>query len=52
MAPTPMMKPWPGISRGTEWTVPIMPGFVMVHVVPAKSSGDTLPPRTFSMSAS
>ena len=47
-----MTKPWPGISRGTEWTVPIMPGFVIVQVVPAKSSGDTVPPRTFSMSSS
>ena len=36
------MKPWPGISRGTECTVPIIPGLVIVPVVPAKSSGDEL----------
>ncbi len=27
MAPTPMMAPWPGISRGTS-TVPMVPGLV------------------------
>ena len=43
MLPTPTMKPWPGMSRGTECTVPIIPGFVIVHVVPAKSSGEILP---------
>ena len=32
--------------------MPIIPGFVIVHVVPAKSSGDTLPLRTFVMSSS
>ena len=40
------------MSRGTECTVPIMPGLVIVHVVPAKSSGEILPPRTFAISAS
>ena len=32
------MQPWPDISRGTEWTVPIVPGFVRLIVVPWKSS--------------
>ena len=36
--PTPTMVPWPCISRGTEWLVPIVPGLVMLSVVPAKSS--------------
>ena len=31
-----------GMSRGTEWTVPIVPGLVIVPVVPAKSSGEIL----------
>jgi hypothetical protein len=34
MAPTPMIVPWPGIRRGTEWTVPIVPGLVRLIVVP------------------
>ena len=38
IAPTPMIVPWPCISRGTEWTVPIVPGLVRLIVVPAKSS--------------
>ena len=33
-----MMAPWPCISRGTEWFVPMVPGLVRVIVVPAKSS--------------
>ena len=36
--PTPMIAPWPCISRGTEWLVPMVPGLVSVMVVPAKSS--------------
>ena len=52
MLPTPTMKPCPGIRRGTECTVPIMPGFVMDDVVPAKSSGEILPLRTFTISSS
>ena len=52
MLPTPTMKPWPGINRGTEWTVPIMPGLVMVHVVPLKSSGEILLLRTLAIRAS
>ncbi len=39
------MHPWPGISRGTECTVPIVPGLVMVAVVPWKSVTASLPAR-------
>ncbi len=45
MAPTPMMAPCPCISRGTECTVPIVPGLVRLMVVPAKSSALSLPLR-------
>ena len=45
MAPTPMIAPWPAMSRGTLWTVPMLPGFVSVIVVPAKSSAVSLPAR-------
>ncbi len=45
IAPTPTMQPWPGISRGTECTVPIVPGLVRLIVVPAKSSTVSLPVR-------
>ncbi len=37
-APTPMMAPWPSMSRGTECTVPMVPGLVRLMVVPWKSS--------------
>ena len=33
------MTPWPGMSLGTEWTVPSVPGLVRLTVVPEKSSG-------------
>ena len=36
------MTPWPGISRGTDCTVPIVPGLVSVTVAPAKSSAVSL----------
>jgi len=52
IAPTPMMAPWPLISRGTEWTVPIVPGFVSDMVVPAKSSAVSLLPRARRMMSS
>ena len=32
------MTPWPGIRRGTLWTVPIVPGLVSETVAPWKSS--------------
>ena len=51
-APTPMMAPWPCISRGTEWTVPIVPGLVMLMVVPTKSSAVSLPARARRMRSS
>jgi hypothetical protein len=35
MAPTPMIVPWPTISRGCECTVPMPPGLVSEIVVPA-----------------
>ena len=38
-----MMAPWPGIRRGTDCTVPRVPGLVSDTVVPAKSSGLILP---------
>ena len=44
IAPTPMIAPWPFISRGTEWTVPMVPGLVRLIVVPAKSSTVSLLP--------
>ena len=37
MAPVAMMAPWPGISRGTEPSVPTVPGLVSEMVVPSKS---------------
>ncbi len=46
------MNPWPGMRRGTEWTVPIIPGLVMVTVVPAKSSGVIAPVRTLRINSS
>ena len=52
IAPTPRMKPWPGMRRGTECTVPIIPGLVIVPVVPAKSSGVMPPTRTLRISSS
>ena len=42
-----MIAPWPCISRGTEWLVPMVPGLVSVMVVPAKSSTVRLPERAF-----
>ncbi len=38
MAPTPTMVPWPGIRRGTECSVPIVPGLVSEIVVAWKSA--------------
>ena len=39
------MHPWPAISRGTECSVPIVPGLVSVAVVPWKSATASLPAR-------
>ena len=46
MAPTPTITPWPGMSRGTDCLVPIVPGLVRVMVAPAKSSTVSLLERT------
>ena len=47
-----MMAPWPSISRGTEWLVPMVPGLVRVMVVPAKSVTPRLPDRAFFTTSS
>ena len=39
------MHPCPGSSRGTECSVPIVPGLVRLIVVPAKSPTVSLPLR-------
>ena len=46
------MTPWPGMRRGTDWTVPMVPGLVRVMVAPAKSSGVSLLERTLRMTSS
>ena len=50
--PTPRIKPCPSIKRGTEWTVPMVPGLVSETVVPAKSSTVSPPERAFLISDS
>ena len=45
IAPTPMMAPWPAMRRGTECTVPMVPGLVSEMVTPEKSSAVSLPSR-------
>ena len=52
MAPTPMMAPWPGIRRGTECSVPIVPGLVREIVVPWKSATVSLPLRALRTTSS
>ena len=52
MLPTPTMTPWPGISRGTLWTVPIVPGLVSDTLAPWKSSTVSLFALTLRMSSS
>ncbi len=52
MAPTPTMTPWPGMSRGTDCLVPMVPGLVRVMVAPAKSSTVSLLDRTLRMISS
>ena len=47
-----MIAPWPGIRRGTECMVPIVPGFVIETVVPAKSSTASLFVRALRISSS
>ena len=43
MVPTPTITPCPGMRRGTDWTVPMVPGLVMVTVAPWKSVTWSLP---------
>ncbi len=50
--PTPMIAPWPFISRGTEWLVPIVPGLVRLIVVPWKSVTASLLLRALRTSSS
>ncbi len=45
IAPAPTIAPWPCIRRGTECTVPMVPGLVSEIVTPAKSSAVSLPSR-------
>jgi hypothetical protein len=52
MAPTPMMADWPAIRRGTDSTVPMVPGLVMVRVVSAKSCTVSLFALTLAISSS
>ncbi len=47
-----MIAPWPFISRGTEWLVPIVPGLVRLIVVPWKSLTASLLPRALRMRSS
>ena len=51
-APTPTMTPWPGMSRGTDWTVPMVPGLVRLTVAPPKSSAAILLVRTLRIRSS
>ena len=46
------MTPWPGINRGTLWTVPIVPGLVSVIVAPWKSLTASLLPLTLRIRSS
>ena len=50
--PTPTMVPWPGMSRGTDCTVPMVPGLVRLTVTPAKSSAVSLLVRTLRIRSS
>ncbi len=51
-APTPTMAPCPCMRRGTEWTVPMVPGLVRLIVVPTKSSTPSLPALALRMRSS
>ena len=42
IAPAPMMAPWPFIRRGTECTVPMLPGLVSEMVTPDEVLGGEL----------
>ena len=47
-----MIAPWPFISRGTEWLVPMVPGLVRLIVVPWKSVTASLLVRALRMMSS
>ena len=51
-APTPTITPCPGISRGTDCTVPIVPGLVSVTVAPGEVVGVELVVRTLRIRSS
>ena len=48
IVPVAMIEPWPFMRRGTDATVPNVPGFVSCIVPPAKSSGKSRLLRAFS----
>ena len=48
MAPVAMIAPCPGMRRGADAVVPIVPGFVSVMDVPANASGSIVPFRAFA----
>ena len=50
--PTPTMVPCPGMRRGTDWRVPMVPGLVRLTVTPAKSSALSLLVRTLRIRSS
>ena len=52
IVPVAMIEPWPFMRRGTDATVPNVPGFVSWIVPPAKSSGKSRLLRAFSTSVS
>ena len=52
MEPAATIVPWPSMRRGTDITVPIIPGFVSVILAPVRSSGDSLFVRALAISAS
>jgi hypothetical protein len=52
MEPVAMIVPWPVMSRGTEATVPIPPGFVSETFAPCRSSAVSLFSRALAMRSS
>ena len=50
--PVATIVPCPTMSRGTEATVPMPPGFVSVTLAPTRSSAESVFVRAFSISAS
>ena len=52
IAPVAMIAPCPGMRRGRDDVVPIVPGFVSEIEVPANASGSIVPFRAFATSVS